>query len=222
MIVSVVACGESASEWYQTPHDYSIGVNDCFKLGYGVNELIVVNSPKNFTPERLETIKRTKFDKVKTNSGNWDKIFPQNEIIRMQSFGKYLKKGHIYSSKSSPFVAMSIAFNMGATDVILHGCDYIDHPAIKDKLLNYEIRQIQNFTRLMADQGTKTWLAKDYGALKGIIPHWDSVLGKVRQQIIKNTEEFARQNFLATKEAMTQEILKQAQEDFKKLGYGNS
>lgn len=175
MIVSVVACGSSACDWYKTPCDYSIGVNDCGKWIAAVNELLIVNHPKNFTPERLETIKRTKFDKVKTNSGNWDKIFPQNEIIRMQSFGKYLKKGHIYSSKSSPFVAMSIAFNMGATDVILHGCDYLNHPAIKDKLLNYEIRQIQNFTRLMADQGTKTWLAKDYGALTKILNVWQGV-----------------------------------------------
>lgn len=175
MIVNVIGCGQSGFDWYNTPCDYSLGVNDCFKFGYGVNELIVVNSTKNFTPERLETIKRTKFDKVKTNSGNWDKIFPQQEIIRMQSFGKYLKKGHIYSSKSSPFVAMSIAFNMGATDVILHGCDYVSHPAIKDKLLNYEIRNIQNFTRLMADQGTKTWLAKDYGALTKILNVWQDV-----------------------------------------------
>lgn len=176
MIVSVIGCGSSAEGWYNTPHDYSIGVNDAFRWGFGFDELIIVNSPKSFTPERLETIKRTKFDKVKTNSGNWDKIFPQQEIIRMQSFGKYLKKGHIYSSKSSPFVAMSIAFNMGATDVILHGCDYENHPALNGKLLNYEIRNIQNFTRLMADQGTKTWLAKDYGALTKILNVWQPSL----------------------------------------------
>lgn len=176
MIVSIVACGKSAENWFLTPYDYSIGVNDCWKWGHPVNELIVVNSPKNFTPERLETIKRTKFEKVKTNSANWNNIFQQNEIIRMQSFGKYLKKGHIYSSKSSPFVAMSIAFNMGATHVILHGCDYLDHPSIKDKLLNYEIRNIQNFTRMMADQGTKTWLVKDYGALTKILNVWEHSL----------------------------------------------
>jgi len=176
MICSIVACGPSASDWWNTPCDYSIGVNDCWKWGHPVNELLIVNSPKMFEPSRLETIKKTKCDKVKTNSGNWNQIFPQQEIIRLQSFGKYLKKGHIYSSKSSPFVAMSLAFNMGATDVILHGVDFIDHPAIKDKLLNYELRNIQNFTRMMADQGTKVWLGKNVGALTQFLNVWQPSL----------------------------------------------
>jgi hypothetical protein len=184
MIVSVIGLGKSAEGWFETPHDYSIGVNDAFSWGFGFNELIVVNSPKSFTPERLEVIKRTKFDKVKTNSGNWDKIFPQQEIIRLQAFSKYLKKGHIYSSKSSPFVAMSLAFNMGATDVILHGVDMIDHSVFNPnnrhgsaahRMFDYEVRQIQNFTRMMADQGTKTWLAKDYGVLTKILNVWQGV-----------------------------------------------
>jgi len=172
MVVSIAACGESGSEWYKTPCDLSIGVNDIFKFGHPVNQLLLINSPNQFEKSRLETIKSTKFDKVLTHSGTWDKIFPQNERIRLQSFSKHLKKGHVYSSKTSPFVAASLAFNMGASDIILHGVDLISHPAIKDKLLNYEIRQIQNFTRMMSDQGTKTWLAKDYGALTKFLPVW--------------------------------------------------
>lgn len=181
MIISVVAVGESGHDWHKTPHDYSIGVNDCQKWNHPVNELLIINSPKSFTPARLETIKSTKFDKVLTHSGTWDNIFPQNERIRLQSFSKHLKKGHVYSSKTSPFVALSLAFNLGAMDVILHGVDLVNHSAIKDKLLNYEIRQIQNFTRMMADQGTKTWLAKDYGALTKILNVWNGIQSKVSE-----------------------------------------
>lgn len=186
MVINIVAVGESAWDWYKTPCDYSIGVNDCGKWMAAVNELLIVNSPKMFPPERLETIKRTKFDKVKTNSHNWDKIFPPNiypgnEVIRLQAFSKHLKKGHIYSSKSSPFVAMSLAFNMGATDIILHGVDMVNHKVFnpnnvqrssEGRMFDYEVRQIQNFTRMMADQGTKTWLSKDYGALTKILNVW--------------------------------------------------
>jgi len=181
MICSIVACGPSASDWWNTPCDYSIGCNDAFKFGYGFDELLIVNSPKMFTPERLEVIKKTKCDKVKTNSGNWDKIFPQQEIIRLQSFGKFLKKGHIYSSKSSPFVAMSLSFNMGATDVILHGVDMETHNIFspnnrhgsnEHRMFNYELRNIQNFTRMMVDQGTKVWLGKKEGALTQFLNVW--------------------------------------------------
>ena len=173
MIVSIVAVGESGSEWFKTPCDYSIGVNDCQKWNHPVNELLLINQPKSFTPSRLETIKSTKFDKVLTHSGTWDKIFPQNERIRLQSFSKHLKKGHVYSSKTSPFVALSLAFNLGATDVILHGVDLISHPAIKDKLLNYELRNFDKITCMMADQGCKVWLGKDYGVLTKFLPVWN-------------------------------------------------
>ncbi len=171
MIVSVVACGESAWDWYKTPCDLSIGVNDCCRFWHPVNQLLLINQPKSFTPERLETIKNSKFDKVLTHSGTWDKIFPQAEKIRMQSFSKHLEKGHVYSSKTSPFVALSLAFNLGATNVILHGVDLVNHHAIKDKLLSYEIRNIQAFTKLLEDQGCNVWLAKDFGALNDTIPH---------------------------------------------------
>ena len=175
MVVGVIACGQSSEGWFNTTHDYTIGVNDCFRFGHPVNELLLINQPKSFTPERLETIKSTKFDKVLTHSGTWDKIFPQNERIRLQSFSKHLKKGHVYSSKTSPFVAASLAFNMGASDIILHGVDLISHPAIKDKLLNYELRNFDKITCMMADQGCKVWLGKDYGALTKILNVWQDV-----------------------------------------------
>ena len=173
MIIGVIACGQSSEGWFNTAHDYTIGVNDVFKFGHPVNELLLINQPKSFTPSRLETIKSTKFDKVLTHSGTWDKIFPQAEKIRMQSFSKHLKKGHVYSSKTSPFVAMSLAFNLGATDIILHGCDLVDHPAIKDKLLNYELRQFANMIRLMNEQGVNVYLAKKYGMLQNVLPVWE-------------------------------------------------
>lgn len=181
MLVSIVACGKSAEGWQNTPCDYSIAVNDAFKFAHPFNELLLINSPKMFEPSRLEVIKKTQCNKVKTNSGNWSKIFPQQEIIRLQSFGKYLKKGHIYSSKSSPFVALSLAFNLGATDVILHGVDMENHKVFNPnnrhgtteyRMFNYELRNIQELTRMMADEGTKVWLSKNVGALNQFLNVW--------------------------------------------------
>lgn len=184
MIVSVVACGESASEWYKTPCDLSIGVNDSSKWGHSVNQLLLINSPFQFEKSRLEVIKNTKFDKVLTHSDNWQKIFQNYEKINLQSFGRYAKKGRVYSSKTSPFVAMSLAFNYGASDIILHGVDMVNHRVFNPNnrartesmgLYNYELRNFELFAKIMADQGTKVWLGKDYGALTKILNVWVKV-----------------------------------------------
>lgn len=184
MVISIVACGQSGWDWYKTPCDYSIGVNDCWKWGHQVDELLLINSPKMFDASRLDIIRHTKFTKVKTNSGNWNKIFPYQEIINLQSFGKHLKKGRVYSSQSSPFVAMSLAFNYGATDIILHGVDMQTHKVFNPnnkprssahQMFNYELRNIQELTRMMADQGTKVWLSKNIGAVTQFLNVWECI-----------------------------------------------
>lgn len=181
MTVSIVACGESASEWYKTPCDLSIGVNDAEKWNHPVNQLIVINSPKQFTKERQDIIKKTKAT-VFCHSDSWRGILAY-EHLRLQQFTKHLKKGHVYSSKTSPFVAMSHAFNQGATDIILHGVDLVSHPTFHpgNKLHAYELRQIEKFARMLKEQGCQVWLGKDYGALRNFLPVFVgnfSILGK--------------------------------------------
>ena len=172
MIVNIVACGNSASEWYKTSCDLSIGVNDCEKWGHPVDQLIVINSPRQFTKERQDIIKATKA-KVFSHSDSWHGIL-NYERLRLQSFSKHLKKGHVYSSKTSPFVAMSHAFNQGATDIILHGVDLVDHPTFHpgNKLHAYELRQIEKFARMLGEQECRVWLGKDFGALGKFLRVW--------------------------------------------------
>lgn len=173
MIVNVVACGESASEWYETPCDLSIGCNDALKWGHPVDQLIVINSPKQFTKERQEIIKKTKAT-VFCHSDSWRGLIAY-EHLRLQQFTKHLKKGHVYSSKTSPFVAMSHAFNQGATDIILHGCDMVTHPTFHpgNKLHAYELRQIEKFARMLKEQNCQVWLGKDFGALAKFLPVYE-------------------------------------------------
>ncbi|HXR80739.1 MAG TPA: hypothetical protein VN763_07475, partial [Saprospiraceae bacterium] len=128
MISQVIGCGASGKDWFNTPSDLSIGCNDCSKFGKDTDWLVVVN--RHFTPEREKIILESKPKKLITHLQHWKKHFPQAEVIRMQQFGKHLKKGHVYSSKTSPFIAVSLAFNAGANDIILHGVDLIDHKEI--------------------------------------------------------------------------------------------
>ena len=176
MLVSIIGCGTTAKDWFNTPCDLSIGVNDMKKFGKDPDWLILVN--RRFTPEREKIIKATKAKRVLTSIKHWKDHFKNAEEIRMQPFGKHLKKGHVYSSKTSPFIAMSLAFNAGATDIILWGVDFSPdnpHPVIKDKLLNYEVRQYISFIRKLKEYSVNVFLGvKSNSVFMDYIPIYES------------------------------------------------
>lgn len=171
MTASVIGCGKSAEGWQNTPCDLSIGCNDVRRFGFEVDWLVVVN--RHFEPIRDHVIKSSMPERFLTNSAAyWPKFFPKAEVLRMQPYGKYLKKGHVYSSKTSPFVAMSLAFNAHADTIILHGVDMVDHPNIKGKTLNYELRQYERFCRQLNDLNTKVFVSSKESKLSEFLPVW--------------------------------------------------
>ncbi len=170
MLISVIGCGETGKRWFDTPCDLSIACNDAAKFGKDPDWLVVIN--RTFSPEREKTIKETKAKKVFTTIKYWKEYFKDAENLRLQQFGKYLKKGHVYSSKTSPFVALSLAFNAGAKNVILWGVDLNFHPVVKDKLKNYELRQFEKFCRELAKQRTQVWVSSEESALSNFLPIW--------------------------------------------------
>lgn len=170
----VIGCGETGPEWINHPCDLSIGCNDVRKFGKDPDWLVLIDSKNGFKREqnRVEIISRTKAQRVFTNGPTWKAEFPHYEQLRLQMFSKHLKKGHVYSSKSSPFVALSLAFNMGAKNVVLFGVDYRTHALLKrgNKLFDYEMRQWERFCRLIAEQGTNVFVSSEFSELSKFLP----------------------------------------------------
>jgi hypothetical protein len=173
MIISVIGLGQTAEGWHNTPCDLSIGVNDCARFGKNTDWLVVIN--RKFPTDREAIIKASECKKVFTTIDYWKKQFPKAEWIRLQQFSKHVKKGHVYSSKTSPFVALSLAFNAGARDVILFGVDLVSHPVIKDKLRDYELRQFERFCRAIVAQGTRVWVSSYDSSLSRFLSVWPSL-----------------------------------------------
>lgn len=170
MIISVVACGPSAKDWFNTPHDYSVGVNDCFKWGKTVDALILINDPKNFEPKkdngftnRLKVIKESKPGLVITNDRmNWKKHFPETTVeeVKTVAFWKRFQNERLHHSRTSPFVAINYAFNIGAKEIIVWGVDFIDHPNFpKEKReTDFEIEQYMKLIDHIQNKGVKVWI----------------------------------------------------------------
>lgn len=183
MIVSIIACGDSAKEWYKTPCDLSIGVNDCFKFGHQVDYLLCLNAPGMFQPrkknnyqDRLPIIKQSKPKKFITCLEGWKNhfSFTEVEMVNPRLFGKHFSKGTLYHAKTSPFCAMSYAFNLGAKDIILWGVDFLNHGTLKPgkRETQFEIEEYVRFADIIEKQGTKVWIGNSETALNKYFGVW--------------------------------------------------
>lgn len=175
MTVFCIGCGSTAEGWFNHPHDVNIGVQDAIKWGKDTDYLVLIDSLQGFKrePERVKLIGKSKA-KILTNGDTWKSIFKNYEKLHLRPFGKYLKKGHVYSSKSSPFVALSYAFNLGATDIVFFGCDYVQHRLFHagSRMQQYELRNIEKICRMMSDQGVRVWVSSKESALSKFLNVW--------------------------------------------------
>lgn len=182
MTASVVACGDSAKDWYSVPCDLSIGVNDCIKHGHDTDYLVLVNSPLAFQPNRknnmqnrLEVINKAKPKRVFIHNRNWRAFFRHAEMIRMREFHgnvRQLRKDLYYSSKTSPFVAISIAYSFGATNIILWGIDFLNHQyySAGKKMFDFEIGNYLNLFKGLEKAGVKVYIGDENTVFKKHLP----------------------------------------------------
>jgi hypothetical protein len=163
MIVSVVGCGESAKEWFKTPYDKSVGVNDCMKFGMDTDYLLCVNEPAKFAPnkknsyrDRLDTIKGSNAQFVTSLCPEWKKLKPNLQCIRIQRFRDKYAKGLFYFTRSSTFIAIQYAHSLGATEIILWGVDFTSHPDFQPgRATDFELEQYAALIKLIQADGTK-------------------------------------------------------------------
>lgn len=171
-VCSIIACGQTATKWNK--EGYSIGVNDCWGKGITTDRLIVVNGLRKY-PDRLKTV---------LNSWPKDGLYSQiagfNHHPNYKHIGSMIrwkernfKSGVLYYSSSSPFIALSMAHNMGFKEIVLHGVDMVDHPTLKNNALQRELRQFETFYKALLKEGTKVYLGTSFGALKDILPAWN-------------------------------------------------
>ena len=162
MTCFIVGLGSTAEGWFNHPHDISIGVNDAIKWGKDTDYLLLIDSLQGFKkePERVKIIGRSKAQVIAAND-TWKSIHRNYKRINLSPFSKFLKKGRYYSSKSSPFVALSVAFNIGAKNIVMFGCDYKTHHLFQPgkRIQEFELRNIEKFCRMLSEQGVNVFVS---------------------------------------------------------------
>jgi len=177
---SIIGCGSTAKDWI--PRGHSIGVNDAWKFGHPTDYLVVVNSPFKFHPrldnkytDRLKVITDSKPKRFFCHNNNWKKWFPEAELLGLRNFVGTYKKGRIYSSKTSPFVAITLAVREGATEIILWGIDMTNHHTYSPGKRSFSIEF--DYYKMLFEQlencGVKVWIGNENTVLKQILPVYE-------------------------------------------------
>jgi len=186
MTMNIIALGESAKHWDGSGP--SIGVNDAGMWGHPLNYLLILNTPNQFNPERLEHIKNTKCDKLYTDhASQWEKYIPAG--VHVHGFNsrqwspsnklEKISKNYLYHSKTSTFAAISLAFSWGFTNIILWGVDFKDHKIYKpgnDSFIN-EFTAYKTFWQALQKAGVNLYLGHE-GSNLNFLPIWQQQIHK--------------------------------------------
>jgi hypothetical protein len=175
MIVSVIGCGESAADWHKVTCDYSIGCNDAWKFGHSTDALISANWPSKFPKHRLDIIKTSTPEVFYSHVDQWRAFFPNMVKIQLNSWDGHLypeRKNEFSSSNTSPFIAMSMGYKMGAHDIILWGVDLVNHKVYtpENPQTKVELRRFNDYVKALDLEGVKVWLGAEGSVLK--LPVW--------------------------------------------------
>lgn len=175
MTAHVIGCGESGAHWpeFWKEGDISLGVNDAGKWGKDFDYLFLIDNMLNFRdePDRRAVISMSKA-KIVTLGHSWKPIFKDYEIVKVQPFTKRLVKGRLYHSQTSTFVVACYAFNLGVTEIILHGVDLNTHKTFSagKRATDLEIRQYHALYTLMKRQGCELFIQSPESQLRVAIP----------------------------------------------------
>lgn len=174
MIATVVALGQSAKDWI--PRGLTIGVNEYLVWGKQADAMIIVNAPHKFSADELNYIMKHKGRMLTNNPKQWGQFFKNAELLKhMGAFNLRVQKGRLYTSGTSPMIAISYAMQQGATDVIIYGVDMLNHPKYKagSKHGDHEIGIYKRFFTSCDKLGTKIYLGEIGTAFDQSLPKYD-------------------------------------------------
>jgi hypothetical protein len=128
MTCHIIGLGPTAKHWNR--EGFSIGVNDCFR-NHHTDLLVVVNVFKDFNRTKIVQDSRPK--QLLSYLAFWASHPCYKFIGHFNPWKGKLRRGELYYSNNSPFLAASYAFNLGYDDIVLWGVDFTDHPVINDR-----------------------------------------------------------------------------------------
>lgn len=160
MKVSVLGLGESVNE-FKPNGSITIGVNDIWKH-HPTDYIVCVDRINAFTVKRLRTIMFSKPKKFFTHLEEWKRIMPTFELIELsKGRGNLNDIDNTFAySNNSVFVAVVLAYKLGATEINIFGADFNTHAAFNGNMLFAALDDFKRLFDFLKDKGIKITVTK--------------------------------------------------------------
>lgn len=162
MIVNILGLGDSNRHYKPKCGEIAIGVNDIGNY-FDVDYFICVDRPHKFNDERLNAIIDNPAP-LYTHLKEWQTLRDNVELIEL-SYGrgsiKELDTDRFCHSNNSTYVAIILAYKIGATEIHLYGVDFNNHKHIKDSLLDSALTDFKILFKALIEKGIKINITKE-------------------------------------------------------------
>lgn len=169
MTCHVLALGPSIHD-FRPDGNTTIGCNDIYRH-FETDYLFVVSS---LPPARANFVENARPKKLFSSMPRWSnhscyeyiahKMTPWREN-RPNVLGEW-----IYYSNNTPFIQASWAFNQGFKEIVLWGCDFTDHPLLREEALLKTYFDFQQLQKAMVEKGASMYLGNPGSILS--LPTW--------------------------------------------------
>lgn len=171
MICHILGLGPSIVN-YKPDGNFSIGCNDSFR--YASSNLLIVVS--HLSQERTRIVETSRPEKLLSFMPQWSH-HPNYEYIGQIHRWRTdrpeinrLDKGKIYTSNNTPFIACSVAFNLGYKEIVLWGVDFTDHPNIREGALETAKKDFESMQQAFQKNAASLFLGSKGSVLN--LPLW--------------------------------------------------
>lgn len=181
MKIHILGLGDTLKH-YTPDGNITIGVNDIhsrIKTDY----VVCVDVPSAFTKKRFTTIAKTECKGFYTQLNDWSNYVQNVNIIEFNS-GRgllhHLDNDKFCYSNNSPYIACILAYKMGATDIVLWGVDFIDHPHINGSPRDKALRDYKSLFLELQKRGVKLSVGHAHSSLSTIFrtkKTWREIIG---------------------------------------------
>jgi len=116
--------------------------------------------PQKFPQDRLQVITKTTSKRVLSHITQWRRVFTDRfETIHFKHWNNNFDDGIIFTSNTSTFCALSVAVNLGYTEIMLYGADFKTHPTwnIHNSNFAHEKEQYHSFIKVLNGKGIKVY-----------------------------------------------------------------
>jgi hypothetical protein len=170
MTINVIGLGETLL-LYKQSDAITVGVNDIHSR-IKTDFVVCVDVPSAFNDQRLETIKQTNCRGFYSQLDEWSNLpnFKKIEFNRGRGLLDGIDSEKFCYSNSSPYVAVILAYKLGAKKIVIYGADYKTHKHFKDDSLRRVLNDFEALRKALNARGVNLFVCDKFSELSKVLP----------------------------------------------------